>query len=136
MAGVAKAIGILVTIERVTRLRQKLIYARFITNIDITKPLRKYIEINIECGRTQIQPIFYENIPIESGICKSYDHYVKDYLEKKARAKDKRAKKKSDNMIHKSKKEWKIVPKGKGWENKSFPHKNAKRTPSNISKKV
>ena len=68
---IVKAIGSLVTIERSTRLKFKFIDARFVVNLDISKPMMKEIKLKIEDGRELMQPIAYENLPIQCGIYKS-----------------------------------------------------------------
>lgn len=135
IAGVAKVIGTLVTIERATSLRHTLIDARFIANIDISKPLRKEVEIKIEDKRTWIQPIFYENIPVQCGICKSFDHYAKDFPKKRAQEEERRNQTK---IIYANKNEgndWKIVKKGKGWKNRTNTKKHTTKTLTKTSDK-
>lgn len=90
MAGIAKAIGSLVTIERSTRLKLKFTDARFVVNLDISKSMMKEIKLKTEDGGEWMQPIVYENLSIQCGICKSYEHYAKDCLEKKRRDEDKK----------------------------------------------
>lgn len=90
--GVIKVISTLVTIKRATRLKLKLIDYRFIVNLDITKSLMKEIRFKVEYGREWIQPIVYENFPIQCNICKSFDYYAKDCPEKKIKHEERRTK--------------------------------------------
>lgn len=98
IVGVAKVIGSLVTIEWETWLKLKLVDARFIVNLDITKPLMKEIQLNIEDKREWIQPSICKNFLVQYGICKSFDHYAKSCLEKKLRDEERRIMKKSKNF--------------------------------------
>ena len=58
--------------------------------------MMKEIKLKIEYGREWMQPIVYENLLIQCGICKSYEHYAKDYPKKKRRDEEKREKEKNE----------------------------------------
>jgi len=93
---IAKGIGSLITIERSTRLKFKFTDARFVVNLDISKSMIKKIKLKIEDGRGCMQPIVYENMPVQCVICKSYEHYAKDFQEKKRRDEERREKEKNE----------------------------------------
>ena len=57
------------------------------------------IKLKIKDGREWMQPIVYENFLVQCGICKSYEHYVKDYPKKKRRDEERREKEKMKRSI-------------------------------------
>jgi len=85
IARIAKAIRSLITIEWSTRLKLKFTNAIFVVNLDIYKPMMNEIKLKIEDGREWIKPIVYENMLVQCGICKSYEHYEKDCPKMKRR---------------------------------------------------
>lgn len=92
----------------------------------------KEIKLKAEDGREWIQSIVYENLPVQCGIYKSFNHYAKDCPEKRLKDEERRTKEKQENSNQRREgdQEWKTVPKQKAMKTRKNFSKQFAKTPT------
>lgn len=114
IARITKGIGELITIDKVTILRNRMAEARICVNINITKELLKEIHIYEEDGGSFLQSILYENLSMQCNLYKQYDHYAREGPKRQTIVQN-------TNNGNKNSYEWRVVQKKGKISKKEIP---------------